>query len=121
QGDVKHYYNASSLPRWSAKPTQLFEIEARIEGVSYKYKLQIEHRIERKTCRVSEEELQCEAITLYKSKLGEAQLYRDDGSQGPNVLVDWSRSGLPGIQPRPDNEKLTKFKLWAEKAICVML
>ncbi len=51
---------------------------------------------------------------LYESRLESdqlrAQLFRDDGSKGPEVLVDGARSGVGFIQPRQDNKLLTTFK-----------
>ncbi|MEY4505156.1 MAG: hypothetical protein RL154_1453 [Pseudomonadota bacterium] len=92
--------------------TQQFEIELENDGNIYKYSLCIEHNFSEKKTRVSSEELLYNSNKLYSYnvKTGEAILYRDNFSQGPSYMFDWSRSGIGGIFERSDNKLLINFK-----------
>lgn len=70
----------------------------------------MEHDLGRDKRRVLEESVRTETAALFEHKLDQAQLYRDDGSLGPQVIADWSRSSLPMIHQRSDNHKLTSLK-----------
>jgi uncharacterized protein YlaN (UPF0358 family) len=95
---------------------QTFEIELQGRNGTFKYKLEIDHEPIRQMCRVQSEKLTFNSQPLYESNLDrtevelKAQLYRDDHSEGPMVLTDWTRSGLASIQQRQDNTLLTWFK-----------
>ena len=88
---------------------QKIELDLQIEGRSYHYRLSIGHREPRKM-RIDEEVLLCEQQPLFEFRVGEAQLYRDDGSRGPKYPFDWTQSGLAALHERHDNKKLSRFK-----------
>lgn len=100
----------STLTRWMESDVQHFELDLNIAGVTYHYKLLVEHTKDRKKNRVKEETLTVESVRLFSFIEGEAQLYRDNGSEGPTVSFDWERSGLAILPARPDNTKLTAFR-----------
>jgi len=91
---------------------------------TYTYTLEIEYAKDK--CRVGLEQL-CFAEeggsqgVLFKRYRDEGHLYRDDFSQGPQVLMDWNRSGLCTIQPRDDNTRLTWFKEWVGRILCLQI
>ena len=41
--------------------------------------------------------------------MGEAQLFRDDGAEGPSYSTDWSESALARVVPQAGNTRLTAF------------
>jgi predicted ATPase len=104
-----------TVTRWQQRPNQTFKLEAAIDNDRFSYTLQIEHVLDDHLTRCVLEQLECNSNVLFQGNLDEnqvyhAQLFRDDGSQGPNVLADWSRSGLAALQPGQFNLKLTRFR-----------
>lgn len=80
------------------------------EGNVYFYGLEVEYNKQQGQQRVFSEILKCNQQLLFKSHLGEAQLYRDDGSAGPSFPIDWTQSGVGFLAPGKDNKKMTWFK-----------
>lgn len=107
---VDESFPITDLTRWQELGRQRFEIDMIIDGANYGYKLAIEHDRERKRMRIDSEELTSDGKPLFSCSQGSAQLYRDDGSEGPKYVFDWSRSGVGGLHERNDNKKLTRFK-----------
>ncbi len=93
---------------------QEFEVRVAAENGIYRYSLLIEFNIDEGLRRVGKEKLEFNEQVLYEFSVdhgeGKAQLYRDDGSKGPEVLSDWSRSGVSALQARSDNRLLTEFR-----------
>jgi len=100
---------------------QKIELDLRIAGRSYHYRSSIGHR-EPGKMRIDEEVLLCDERPLFEFRVGEAQLYRDDGSRGPKYPFDWTQSGLAALHERHDNRKLSRFKrelaMWAVVRPC---
>ncbi len=88
---------------------QKIELDLDIESHSYHYRLSIGHR-EPGKMRIDEEVLLCDERPLFEFRIGEAQLYRDNGSRGPKYPFDWTQSGLAALHERHDNKKLSRFK-----------
>jgi predicted ATPase len=102
-----------TLTRWQTLDVQTFEIDARIDDHAYRYSLEVIHRRDAGDCRVKSERLLYDGDQkLFMSDAGKAQLFRDNGSPGLEVLADWTRSSLPIIAGRPDNKRLTRFVDW---------
>jgi energy-coupling factor transporter ATP-binding protein EcfA2 len=80
------------------------------ENQLFFYSLEVEYDKQQSQQRVFSEVLTCNQTPLFKSHLGEAQLYRDDGSAGPSFPIDWSLSGVGFLAPGKDNKKMTWFK-----------
>ena len=118
--DVSHLYarNNRNAPcdHEDGGVRQKIELDVDIAGRSYRYRLTIGHREPRKM-RIDEEVLLCDESPLFESRVGEARLYRDDGSRGPKYPFDWTQSGLAALHERHDNRKLSRFKrelaMWA--------
>jgi len=114
QPSTNELFSTSTLTRWQSRDLQTFELGLEGENLQYRYALEIEHDHYRQKCRIRSEKLACNESMLYESHLESdqllAQLFRDDGSKGPEVLVDGTRSGVGFIQPRQDNRLLTTFK-----------
>lgn len=111
--DLSHLYASNDQSdagdRKDGGVRQKFELDLDVEGLSYHYRLVIGHREPRKM-RIDEEVLLCDEGPLFEFRRGEAQLYRDDGSQGPKYPFDWTQSGLATLHERHDNKKLSRFK-----------
>jgi hypothetical protein len=89
---------------------QRFELDVDLEGNTYRYVLCIEHDRERRRTRIREESLDHGARPIFAFQGGDAQLYRDDYSEGPSYPFDWSRSGVGALHERPDNRTLIRFR-----------
>ncbi len=92
------------------KVVQQFEIHLESSSDLFEYRLEIEHDLASKLSRVSLEHLKMNGKPLIEAKKGEARLYRDDHTQGPNVLVDWTLSTVGFMNERPDNKNLIRFR-----------
>ena len=98
---------------------QRFRIEASVDGAEYEYSLAIEHDLARGKARVGEETLLCDERPLLEFRQGEAQLYRDNYSEGPAYPFDWTQSALGALNERADNRRLSRFK--RELANCIFV
>lgn len=108
-------FPSSTLTKWETRPIQRFEIDLESSDGLFKYRLTIEHAPDGKKNRVTHESLSLDDQPLYSydydpQEGGRAQLYRDGGERGPEVLVDWSRSGVGFLEERHDNTQLCKFR-----------
>ena len=107
--------------RWQNSLLQIFEIDIAINSETYHYQLIVEHDKSAEKVRIQHESLYCDNKPLVKFINGDAQLYRDDHSKGPEYPFDWSRSVLASILPRNDNQKLTRFKEWFEHLMIIQI
>lgn len=123
-------FPTGTLTRWETRDTQTFELTLGEPIGEFVYHLEIQHDRARQRCRVKSERLTHDGHTLYESKLEDdqlrARLYRDNSFRlqyldGQEVLVDWSRSGVASIQPRPENTLLTSFKKRMERVVVTRL
>jgi predicted ATPase len=113
QAEIRHCFPGSTRARWEKRFDLAIELEVQIEQRNYTYKLAVEHsQAEPQKSRVRRETLLLGNTCLMDFDGGELQLYRDDGTAGPIVTSDWTRSGLGGIAPNRSNQHLTAFKRW---------
>lgn len=119
-----------TLNRAERRNAQQFELSVAGNGGVYWYDLTVEyerdHDGEARKWRVGKEELRFRSDEgdqdlLFRRYRDEGHLFRDGGSPGPQVVMDWNRSGLYGIQPRSDNTKLSWFKKRIAVAYCVQV
>lgn len=100
----------STLTRWQTHRHQQFRLQVRVDSESFLYGLRIEHDPNIGASRVAREKLVGEDNTvLFDCNMGEVQLYRDDGSEGPSYRTDWSESALARVVEQPANTRLTSF------------
>ena len=103
-------FPSSTLTRWQTCQEQQFELQVRLESESFLYRLQVEHDPGIGASHVTREELVGEDKTvLFDCNMGEVQLYRDDGSEGPTYRTDWAESALARVVEQPANTRLTSF------------
>lgn len=116
---VEGIFKSADCTRWQTSQMQRFELGISGNDGSYKYELGIGHNRDR--CRVEYERLWFDNQPLLRFELGEAQLYRDNHSEGPTYPFDWSQSMLPSLMPRNDNTKLTWFRKRMARFIIVKI
>ncbi len=103
-------FPASSLTRWQTHRHQQFRLRIRVADESFTYALRVEHEEGGSKSRITRERLLGQDRTvLFDCKMGEVQLYRDDGSTGPTFLTDWHESALARVVEHPANTRLTSF------------
>jgi predicted ATPase len=114
---VLNAFPSSELTRWQKSPTQRFELDLVWKAQQYAYSLAIEHDEDRRKARIKKETLLLDGKPLFEFEEGNAKLYHDNYSQGPEYPFDWTQSGLAVLQPRPENTKLTRFRTELAKII----
>ncbi len=119
--EVQEMFPLTDLTRWQSGSHQRFELELEGNGGLYKYQLLIDHDRERELARINKEKLWFEKEPLLDFEHGEAQLYRDNHSEGPKYPFDWSRSAVGALPPRHDNTRLTWFRERLSKLIVVRI
>lgn len=102
-------FPASTLTRWDERIVQAVALEVDVDGEAFKYRLEVEHEPETARARVKLESLVTAEGPLFRCELGEAQLYRDDHSEGPCLSVDWKESFLARVSGGKDNKRLGRF------------
>ncbi len=102
-------FPTATLTRWDARDTQSFGLDVEIDGDEYHYQLEVKHERATGRARIALEQLRVCGRPLFSCSLGEAQLYRDDYSEGPRLSVDWEESFLARISAGRDNKRLSRF------------
>ncbi|MBR4248001.1 MAG: ATP-binding cassette domain-containing protein [Treponema sp.] len=108
--DVANIFSFNSLTRWQSVPVQSFEFSISHKDSEYLYQLEIEFNRDEKKNRVKKEIVLCNGNPIFKAEKGKARLYNDSYEEGPEVLVNWSSSGVSAVYERSDNKKLCDFK-----------
>ena len=112
-----------TLTRWDSRDLQVAEVEVALADDVLRYRLEIEHERATKRARIRLEELvAASGDALFRCELGAVQLYRDDGSAGPEYHVDWTESALARVAPRSDNRRLTAFlEFFGRVVVCGLI
>ena len=97
-----------SLLQTSDRQSSVLDLS--VGAAEYRYSLTIGHRRDLGKIRIDEETLTCNGHPLFHFKGGEAQLFRDDHSKGPQYPFDSTQSGVGYLHERNDNKKLSRFK-----------
>jgi predicted ATPase len=109
---VTELFPETSRVRWDKRNSQQLEIDVRNEEGQFRYRLTIEHAVDRGEARITRETLHLEDTPLFSFEMGKIQLYNDGGKPGPDLSGNWKKSGLGLIVPGPSNKRLTWFKQW---------
>jgi hypothetical protein len=122
---IEEQFHPTTLTRWESRRVQTFEIDVSGNAGLYEYHLEVEHT-DRPQPRIVAEHLRYDQKPLFVARLDDdgvyrARLFRDDHREGPEVLADWSRSGLAQLQSRPENRKLYWFKKWLSELSTVII
>lgn len=102
-------FPGSTCTRWQSVDVQVVEVEVELNQEIYVYRLEVEHDPERRKARVQKESLTVGGLPLFAFANGDAQLYRDNHSEGPIFPADWTESALSRVASRPDNTRLSAF------------
>lgn len=102
-------FPGSTLTRWRKCNKQTMALQVYVDGEAFKYELEVEHDRETGKARVLLESLTTETGPLFRCEVGEAQLYRDDHTEGPSLSVDWVESFLARVHAGKDNKRLERF------------
>ena len=144
RGTTETLFPTESLTRWDTRSEQLFELDVRLPeeassgdllpGGLYRYTLRLSYDRMREKNRVAEEKLAFEGRPLYRGVLDSseaaqsggvpafrAQLYRDDGSEGAEILMDWLYSGIGRIPPRRENRLLQRFRQYVGQVVILSI
>jgi ABC-type transport system involved in cytochrome c biogenesis ATPase subunit len=108
------HFGAHTFNRWLKKTDQTFEMETRLEGRSYLYKLRIEHRSGRdpEAPRVLAESLDMDGAPLFEFVDGRISLHAPHRKAPVDFTFDWHRSGLAFVQSRNETADILRFKNW---------
>ncbi len=118
---LEQLFPRSSLTRWRSQLEQVFVIEVEGNGGGYVFRLVVGHDPDRDVNRVKEESLEFDGSPLYRFRAGDVTLFRDDGSEGPTFPADTRFSGARGLYDRSETRKLTWFKGWFDRLVCVSI
>ena len=117
---VDEVFPAATLTRWQRVNVQTYEIVMKEDSGLFTYHLEIEHG-DRDKRRVSSEYVKLNDKYLFRSENGSARLYNDRFDEGPELLWDWTHSGVSVVYERNDNKLLTEFKkAMARVIVCKM-
>lgn len=116
---VDEVFPGRDLSLWLHRNEQRFEIETQLDGDAFRYALTLEHDRARGRVQIKNETLEHHGNPLFAFNMGDAQLYHDDYSEGPQYPFDWTQSGIGVLNERHDNQKLTRFK--KEIANCIIV
>lgn len=116
---VAEVFSSQDLSNMQKSNAQKFEVSLATDEGTFDYALTIQHQLERGRMRILEERLHHEGKPLFDFQEGNAQLYRDNYSEGPKYPFDWTQSGLGVLQKHKDNKKLTRFKEQVERWVIV--
>ena len=115
-GNVSDTFPPADFNRWHKdnEIKQLFELDIAGHKGLYRYRLVTSCLRDTGQVRMEEEELRFQDKPLFHFTIQDgqatAQLYRDGGIQGPEMLANWSISGVGFLQPRKDNTQLVAFR-----------
>ncbi len=104
-----------TLTRWVSRTDQRLELEVEADGVgTLLYKLACRHDVTRFSTATVHEELWLGEQILFRFSDGEVQLFGDRPTSEPRARFPFnaSRSFLPLLEERPDNQLITAFKKW---------
>ena len=99
----------STLTRWQSHRHQQFRLQVRAGSESLGYSLRVDHDPDIGSRVVREMLMGGDGTVLFDFNMGEVQLYRDDGSEGPRYRTDWTESALARVVEQPVNRRLTAF------------
>jgi len=108
-------FPSDTLTDWDTRSDQTFELGVEGNGGQYHYRLVVDHDRKGKRNRIKSERLDYDGRPLYEFDGNDAHLYRDNFSPGPTFPFDWSRSAIPTIPERNDNQRLTWFRRRLER------
>lgn len=118
--DPDKLFNETTRTRWQSAPKQRFELDVVLDA-EYRLELELDSWGNPSKTRVKREVVLCDNRPIFEFIDGEVHLFNDRFERKVTYPFDWFRSALATIQPRPENNKLTRFKHWLENVHCLQL
>ena len=112
---ISQSFPTGTLTAWDKRRAQTFELRIKGNNGVYQYRLVVEHEPKTAKNRIANEELRFDQQILYQFDGTDAHLFSDDGSAGPIVPLDSSRSGIPTIPGRSSYTLLRWFRRRVER------
>lgn len=103
-------FATDTLTAWDTRSEQTFELGIQGNGGQYDHRLVVEHDRAGQRNHVKAERLEFDGKPLYEFDGNDVHLYRDDFSAGPVFPFESSRSALPTVPERNENQLLTWFR-----------
>ncbi len=97
---------------------QTCEIEATLDAAKYIYRLSIDPWGDLQRPRVLSETVHMDGKPIFEFQKGEVHLFNDQFAHKVTYPFDWHRSALATITARPENQRLTQFRLWLAGLLC---
>lgn len=110
-------FRLSRRTLWLNQSQQTWEIEAKLGGGSYVYRLVVEPWGDPPRTRVAVETVSLGGRPIFKFEAGEVHLYGDRPEHRVTYPFDWHRSAL-ATMPTKDNTALARFKHWFSNLLC---
>jgi predicted ATPase len=109
-------FTQSTRTRWQDKPLQTVEIEARLDGSRYEYRVEIRFASETKQLSVNLESLKVDGTPVFELAHGEIRFFPNDSSQ-PSVLR-WETTESALHLSQFSNLHVRRFVEWMECVHC---
>jgi Fe-S cluster assembly ATPase SufC len=109
----------STRTRWQDVAEQRFEFDVRGGGGTFAFKLVVDSWGNPARPRVVDESVTFDGQPVFRFALGEVHLFDDRHEEKVKYPFDWHRSALATITERPENTKLTWFKRWLSRLLCI--
>jgi AAA domain, putative AbiEii toxin, Type IV TA system len=109
----------STRTRWQDVAEQRFELDVLGGGGTYAFKLVVDSWGNPQRPRVVEESVNFNGRSVFRFVGGEVHLYNDSHEDKVLYPFDWHRSALATITERQENTKLTWFKRWLTRLLCI--
>ena len=106
----------SDLSDQSSGPV-LFQIEARISGIAFVYRLVFELPERFKELRVKEERLSVDGVEIFARSLAQISLKRSAKVGETSFGVDWHIVALPIIQTLSQDDPVEVFRKWLSRIV----
>lgn len=114
---IESLFPQNTLTRWQQVNVQSFSLGISNDSHDYDYSLIVEQNLDEKKCRIAKESVKCDGNLIFKEENGHARLYNDSYNEGPEILADWTISGVSLVHDRGDNKRLKEFKEEISKLI----
>jgi len=109
-------FTQSSRTRWHDLPLQVFELEARLDGQSYEYRVEVRFAAETRRSSVAMERLKVSGSTVFELADGAIRFFPANGSQTAPLPLETSTSALHLAQL--SNQGVQRFVRWLESVHC---
>jgi predicted ATPase len=103
------------LGRNHANAPLRLEVDVRLDGRLYQYRLAFEHPARAKELRVLSEQLLADGAPVYTRELARVALKKGDDESA--FTVDWHLIALPIIQEQSESDPLFVFKRWLAHSV----